>query len=125
MEIIISNRNTTPPEGLKNFLDFLNNHGINAQLVDFDKNGFSRTIAFNVYGIDYIIIWFINESTLKIGTSKRASCIPFKYMYYDTLYPLIGANKSIGFAYEKFEKKSPFDREYKYEIFRIPIELPE
>lgn len=118
-------QNSVLADGLETFLNFLNNHGVKAELVDFDKYDFSRTIGFTVYGIEYRIVWFVNESTLQIGTHKRAARIPFKYMYFDRSFPLIGDNKSIGFSYVKFEKKSMFDREYPYEVFRLPIELPE
>ena len=117
--------NTMLAEGLQELLNFLNNHGVEAELIDFDEHGFSRTIAFTVYNVDYRIIWFKNESTLHIGANKRSACIPFKYLFYDTTYPLIGGNKSIGFSYVKFEKKSIFDREYPYEVFRLPVEMPE
>lgn len=114
---------TTPT--IENFLSFLNRNGVNvnAELVDLDNYGFSRTIAFTVYGIEYRIVWFQNESTLQIGAHKRAARIPFKYMYLDECFPLVGGNKSIGFAYTKLEKTSVFDREYPYEVFRIPIEI--
>ena len=110
--------------GLEEMLNFLNANGIKAELVDFDKWDFSRTIGFTVYGIEYRIVWFTNESTLRIGTHERAARIPFKFMYLDTCYPLIDGNKSIGFSYIKNEvRNSFFDRKYPYEVFRIPIEL--
>jgi hypothetical protein len=111
--------------GLEELLNFLNTHGVKAELVDFDKYGFSRTIAFNVYGIDYRIEWYVNQSTLEVGTHRRSAKLPFKYVYFDNTYPLVGGNKSIGFAYEKFERKSMFDRLYPFEVFRIPIEIAE
>lgn len=117
--------NAVLADGPETFLNFLNNNGVKAELVDFDKYGFSRTIGFNVYGIEYRIVWFVNESTLQVGTHKRAARISFKYMYFDRCFPLIGGNKSIGFSYVKLEKKSMFDREYPYEVFRLPVELPE
>lgn len=104
---------------------FLNKNGVDARLLNPDDSGFSRIIHFRIYEIEYRIIWFINQSTLQIGTSKRAACIPFKYIYIDETFPLVGGNKSIGFSYTKNKKKSIFDREYPYEIFRIPLELEE
>jgi len=111
--------------GLEELLNFLNNHGVKAELVDLDKYGFSRTIAFNVYSIDYRIEWYVNHSTLEVGAHRRSAKLPFKYIYFDDTYPLVGGNKSIGFAYEKFERKSIFDRLYPFEVFRIPIEIGE
>lgn len=110
-------------DGLETFLNFLNSHGIKAELIDFDDYGFSRTIGFAVYGIEYRIIWFKNQSTLQIGTHRRAGQIPFKYMYFDNCFPLVGGNKSIGFSYVKLERKSVFDRQYPYEVFRLPLEI--
>jgi len=111
------------PIGREELLEFLNNHGVNAQFINIDNVGFSRTIAFTVYGINYEIEWYCNESTLKIGNHPRSARIPFRYVYYDTTYPLVIDNKSIGFAYEKFKRESIFDREFRYEVFRIPIEI--
>ena len=101
----------------------LSARGIESELIDHDKYGFSRKIKFKVYDIDYYIIWFTNESTLHIGEGIRTARIPFKYMYLDTTYPLVYGNSSIGFSYTKNEKKSLCSREYPYEVFRIPIEL--
>ncbi|MCK5344108.1 MAG: hypothetical protein KAR20_11930 [Candidatus Heimdallarchaeota archaeon] len=101
-------------------LEFLRNLGIKAESIDLDGCNFSRTIEFEIYGIIYNIIWFCNESTLRIGDDARSACIPFKYMYFDTTYPLVNGNKSIGFSYTKNEC---IDTPYLYEIFRIPLEL--
>lgn len=104
-------------------VDFLKSHGINPELINLDKYNFSRTIQFEIYGIKYQIIWFKNESTLRIGTQSRCAQIPFRYIYFDNTFPLVNENRSIGFAYTKTEKKSIFDREYPYEVFRIPLEI--
>lgn len=117
-------QNPVVSDGLETILNFLNNHGVKAELVDFDDYGFSRTIGFTVYGIEYRIIWFKNQSTLQIGTHRRAAQIAFKYVYFDNCFPLVGGNKSIGFSYVKLERKSVFDRQYPYEVFRLPLELP-
>lgn len=109
--------------GREEIIEFLNKIGIKANLVDENEHGFSRTISFTVYEIEYRIVWFINNSTLYIGNNKRAACIPFKYMYLDTTFPLVGGNRSIGFSYTKLKKESMFDRSFPYEVFRIPIEL--
>lgn len=82
-----------------------------------------RSIKFSVYGINYRIVWYCNQSQLLIGDSDRAAVIPFKYMYVDRTFPLIGGNKSIGFAYTKAKRETIFDREFPYECFRIPVEI--
>jgi hypothetical protein len=106
-------------------IDFLRLNGINAELSNLDDCGFSRTIDFKVYDIDYRIIWYHNESNLCVGHHNRAAKIPFKYIYFDVCFPLVGGNRSIGFSYTKQDKKSMFDREFPYEVFRIPLELKE
>lgn len=110
-------------EGLDFFIEFLEKLNIKTEKINVDKYGFSREISFKVYDIDYRIVWFVNQSTLYVGNGNRAACLPFKYIYLDMCYPLIGGNRSIGFSYTKFKKESIFDREYPYEVFRIPIEL--
>lgn len=109
--------------GFDEIIEALNKLGIENELVNKDKYGFSRTIQFKIYDITYRIIWFVNQSTLTIGEGKRPAQIPFKYIYFDNTFPLIDGNKSLGFSFVKFEKKSIFDRQFPYEVFRIPLEL--
>ena len=109
--------------GFDEIIEALNKLGIENELVNKDKYGFSRTIQFKVYDITYRIIWFVNQSTLTIGEGKRPAQIPFKYIYFDNTFPLIDGNKSLGFSFVKFEKKSMFDRQFPFEVFRIPLEL--
>ena len=108
---------------LEEIIKLLEKSGIKTEYINKDKHDYSRTIDFKVYGIDYRIVWFCNHSTLEIGTCIRPACIPFKYCYFDTSYPLVGGNKSVGFSYKKYEQKNRFDRVYPYEVFRIPVEL--
>jgi|GEM_PF-4326398 len=118
-------RNISNDQAIKwdELISFLNKFGIKTEIIDIDKYGFSRTIEFKVYEITYRIIWFINESTLMIGTGDRASQILFKYIYFDGTFPLIEGNKSLGFSYVKFERENIFDRLYPYEVFRIPLDI--
>ena len=109
--------------GFDEIIEALNKLGIKNEIVNVDKYGFSRTIQFKVYDTIYRIIWFVNQSTLTIGEGKRPAQIPFKYIYYDNTFPLVDGNKSLGFSFVKFEKKSIFDRQFPYEVFRIPLEL--
>ena len=109
---------------IESMLEFLIKLGIHANLVQPDRHGFSRTIEFTVYDTIYRIVWFTNESTLRIGGSDRSASIPFRHIYLDTTYPLSKGNKSMGFSYTKNKKKNIADREYPYEVFRIPLELP-
>ena len=104
-------------------VEFLENLGVKTELLNSGDNYFKRDIQFYINGIRYVINWFVNESTLRIGEGDRRACIPFRYMYYDTTYPLINGNKSIGFSYTKNEKSNMFDRMYPYEILRIPLEV--
>ena len=97
-------------------IEFLDRVGVKAILVNHDDFGFSRKIKFTIYGIDYYITWFSNQSTLSIGDNKRAAQIPFKYIGLDDTYPLVDGNRSIEFSYEY-----PFP----YHTFRIPLEIKE
>jgi len=104
-------------------IDFLGSVGIKAELINIDKYGFSREIEFKVYDITYIIDWWVNQSYLHIGNHVRSAQIPFKYLYLDTTFPLVGGNRSLGFSDIKLERRSIFDREYPFGVFRIPIDL--
>lgn len=84
---------------------------------------FSREIEFKVYDRVYRIVWYANESTLYIGKDKRSPFIKFKYLTINDTMPIVGGNKNLQFSYEKFEKKSIFDKEYPYHTFRIPLAL--
>ena len=109
--------------GFEGIIEFLNLNRIKNAIVDKDEMGHSRTISFTVYGVEYRIEWYCNQSTLLIGSHSRAARIPFKYIYLDRTFPLVKANRSMGFSYVKKEKQSIFDREFPYEVFRIPLEL--
>ena len=104
-------------------ISFLESFGIKPVLINVDKYGFSREIKFEVYGQIYVIDWWINQSYLHIGNFNRSAQIPFKYLYLDTTFPLVDGNRSLAFADEKLERKSTFDREYPFAVFRIPIDL--
>ena len=108
---------------LEDMTEFLKKQGVEATLINTDEYGYSRTIEFSIYSITYRVVWFCNESTLRIGTGDRAAQIPFKYIYLDTTFPLIKGNKSIGFSYTKKKCTGIADREYPYEVFRVPLEI--
>lgn len=110
------------PEGLEKLYQFLKDIGVSAV---FEKPKDDLTLA-RVIGIfvdneEYQIIWYKNECTLKLGLGARSPLYKFRYVYLDTTFPLVGGNKSIGFSYTKNEPKSPFDRLFPYESFRIPF----
>ena len=92
-------------------------------MIEFNDYGYSRTIYFKIYDVEYRILWFVNQCTLRIGMTNRACCLPFNYIYFDNTYPLVDSNKSIGFSYVKLNKESFLDRSYPFEVLRIPIEL--
>ena len=106
----------------KEMLDFLKKLNVKAELVG-ENNHYKRNIVFQIYGMKYTITWYINESTLQIGDGARAPLMPFRYMYHDTTYPLVGRNESIGFSYTKLNDINMIDRKYPYEVLRIPLEL--
>ena len=113
---------TTGLQGLEDTIKFLESFDIVVEKVDLDACGYSRTIKFTIYDQVFKIVWFNNESNLKIGDSKRAACIPFKYIYLDTTYPLVGGNRSLGFSYSINKNAGMFDRVFDYAVFRIPLE---
>lgn len=104
-------------------ISFLNELGVKTKKLKIKGGHYDRCIKFEIYGIKYKIVWFINQSTLEIGGGNRPACLPFKYMYYDRTYPLVNGNKSIGFSYIKNEAPKGFERQYPYEVFRIPLEI--
>lgn len=109
-------------QGLEKIVNFLKDYGINSEYVNFHKDyDYSRTIQFEVDSQIYQILWFKNESSLKIGTSSRSGFLPFKYMYFDNTFPIVGGNKSIGFAHRKLE--NDLWRTFDYGNFHIPLEI--
>ena len=107
-------------DGLENIIKFLESHGIVSEYVNFDGT-YSRTIQFIINAQTYQIIWFRNESKLKIGTDKRSAFITFKHIYFDSCHPIVGGNESLAFSYTKKDKTSIFDNEFNYQDFHIPL----
>lgn len=99
-------------------MDFLKKHAKDVKLIN-HEHGFSRTISFKVANVVYIIVWYVNVSTLFLGESEHAPFIPFRYIYKDTTYPTRWNN--LGFSYVKLKKESFLDRDYPYEVLRIPL----
>ena len=95
--------------------------GVKHKMVNIDKHGFSRTVAFSVYGIVYRIEWYKNVSNVMVYTGSRSARYPFRYIEVDRCFPLVGGNVSLCFSYdkEKFlgKEKCPYDS------FRIPVEI--
>ena len=108
-------------DGLENIISFLNSYNIESEYVAFDKHSYSRTIQFTVNEQVYQIVWFNNESVLKIGSGIRSPFVKFKYIYFDNCLPIVGGNENLGFSYTRHEKKSIFDMEFNYQDFRIPL----
>lgn len=114
------------PDGLEKIKEWLKDLGIECSpgkgydntLFD---NHFNRWITFEINEIRYHICWFINQCELIIGDERYGARIPFKYIYEDVAYPLVGGNRSIGFSFLKNKVESMFDREFPYEVLRIPI----
>ena len=107
-------------DGLENIVEFLQSHNIDSEYVNFDGT-YSRTIEFVVNEQTYQIVWYNNESSLRIGTHKRASCVAFKHIYFDRCHPFVGGNENLGFSYTKKEVNSMFDQEFNYQDFHIPL----
>ena len=108
-------------DGLENIISFLKGYNIESEYVNFNEYSYSRTIQFTVDEQAYQIVWFNNASTLKIGTGLRSPFIPFKYIYFDNSFPIVGSNSSLGFSYTRSEVKYILDREFNYQDFRIPL----
>lgn len=108
-------------DGLENIIAFLKIHNIESEYVYLDKYNYSRTIQFTVNEQVYQIVWFNNESSLKIGSGIRPPFVKFKYIYFDNCLPIVGGNENLGFSYTRHEKKSVFDMEFNYQDFRIPL----
>lgn len=116
--------NTCTLKGLEDMVEFLKCCGVESEYINFDGS-YSRTIQFVVDEQIYQILWFNNESKLRIGVSKRASFVVFKYIYLDTTFPLISGNKGLGFSFTKKGMKGMFDQEFNYYDFRLPLEIKE
>ncbi len=115
---------TRGENGLEKTIAFLKKHGVKAEIRP--SNGvssFSRVIDFEIYGVKYHINWFINQSKLCIGEHKRCAELPFIHLIIDRNYPMAGGNLSLAFSYTLNKPESIFDREYPYEVFRIPLEI--
>lgn len=108
-------------ESFDTLIKFLNTNGIETELVDKSEHGYSRTIEFVVDDQVYNIIWYNNESKLKIGNSPRSPFVMFKYIYLNNTMPIIGGNKNLGFSFTKKVKTNMFDDEFNYSDFRIPL----
>lgn len=109
-------------QGLEKIINFLKDYGIDTWYTNFYKEYYySRTIEFKVEGQIYQILWFKNESTLKIGNNPRCGFLPFKYMFFDSTMPIIGGNKSIGFAHKKVLDWN--GETFDYGTFHIPLEM--
>ena len=108
-------------DGLENIISFLKKYDIESEYVNFNEYSYSRTIQFTVDEQTYQIVWFRNESKLKIGTGLRSPFINFKYIYFDNSFPIVGSNRILGFSYTRNEVKYIFDVEFNYQDFRIPL----
>lgn len=108
-------------EGLQLCYDFLIKKGINAVFPKETDGVFNRDLHLFINSTEYIITWYINESTLWLGEKNVSAFIKFKHIYVDTTYPIIGGNRSIVFSYTKNERKNIFDREFPYDSLLIPI----
>lgn len=108
-------------ESFDNLIKFLNSNGIETELVNKDEHGYSRTIEFVVDEQVYNIVWYNNESKLKIGNSPRSPFVMFKYIYFNSTMPIVGGNENLGFSYTKKVKTNMFDYEFNYSDFRIPL----
>lgn len=116
-------KHVSTEQGLDAFIEFLEALGIATKLHNPQPDRFCRKIVFSVEGCEYLILWYVNESTLHIGTHERAARIPFQYIFLDNTYPLPNGNRSIAFSYVKHKQESVFDRQFPYEVFRIPLPI--
>lgn len=76
--------------------------------------------SFTVHGYNQAV-WHKNESKLKIGKSPRSPFVMFKYIYFNSTFPIVGGNKNLGFSFTKKVKTNMFDDEFNYSDFRIPL----
>ena len=103
-------------------IKFLELNGIEVKLVDYNEYDFSRTLEFMVYDQVYNILWFQNESVLKIGNSKRSPQVTFKHVFFNTTYPLIGGNKCLTFSMDVV-RCPVFGKTNTHSDFKIPLEI--
>jgi len=96
--------------------------GIDLTPINIDNYGWTRKYKFTIYGIEYVIEWWTNQSYLKIGTHNRAAKYPFKHIAYNTTLPLVDGNFCLAFIPKLNERISMFDIEYDFEVFYIPLE---
>ena len=108
-------------DGLEKIVTFLKSHNIDSEYVNLDKYNYSRTIQFVVNNQSYQIVWFINESKLRIGTDTRSPFVVFKHMYFDNCLPIVGGNENLGFSYTKKENVLFYESEFNYNDFRLPL----
>ena len=88
-------------DGMDKLMEFFQRLGIECRKVNFDKDGFSRTIRFFANGEEYDIVWFKNECTLKFKGIR----VKFCYIVEDITYP-VKADIVLRFQYEEIEKWS-------------------
>lgn len=112
----------TISDGMEPIKEFLATFGIVATSEPNEGGTFNREIFFTVNGAEYVIVWYPNEAKLKMGRDPRAAFIPFRAMYHDTTFPLVGGNSAIGFSYQYNTSPNFWDRVFPYESFRIPTE---
>jgi len=114
--------NVCQEDGIKLICEFLSKLGIsNTEPIKLPDYQFNRIIEFEINGQKYYIEWFINQCTLIIGDKKSGARIPFRWMYQDTTFPLIGGNRSLGFSQDRTETTSILDLEFPFSVLRIPI----
>jgi len=53
------------------------NQQVNGEVINLDKYGFSREFSFTVNNIYYEVVWFNNQSTLKIGDESQCHVMFF------------------------------------------------
>lgn len=108
--------------GLEELFDILSKHAKDVEYIQKDKiSGFSRTIAFRVKDRTYTVVWFKNHSTLRIGGESDAPQIPFRHVFFDTTFPLVGGNRSLAFCYDAEECSWSGRQMEPFASFRIPL----
>lgn len=66
--------------------DTLNKSGIEFEQYKPDEYGYSRTIKFTLFSIDYYIVWWSNVSYLSVG-NLHCNSKSFHHVEIDTCYP--------------------------------------
>jgi len=74
-------------DSIEKIISFLSEIGIDAQMINLDNYGFSRTLIFKIDNRDYFIQWFTNQSYLKLNNEFSAPNMPFKYIQWDAYSP--------------------------------------